>query len=381
MKYKHAIILFAFAVLCAFLGCTKKENAAPQEIPASSDGGLHAANSTEEAKPPAVYQVSAEEPEEQAFPVFFEPIHYFQPLAADETLAILRTDFYTTQILAISLERNAYRFIYELSGAVGWLSWFRSYNDSRSSFVRRGENNDGSLAPFYHIDGENGVLFHLFDVNTSFQISFDGRFVAFVPDFQANRNRVWLFSMEEKDVIAHFEVTLDSRIFLSIQQDGLSNFRVFNAIYEWGGSNAEGLLDTEKLTLQMEEISGRIPMFEDDDLPAGLLPLNDFPRLRHTLNIVLPLPAAGSELSASELVNVYSEPDFSSEVIESVGRLDPDYGGTFFRLVEIGDEVIFDGISSHWVYVQLCGAGQLDAWETDTFGWVFLGLLIYWFWG
>ena len=61
MKYKHTSILFTLVVLCIFLGCTKKENAVPQEIPASSDGGLHAATIAEEAELPTIQQASEDE--------------------------------------------------------------------------------------------------------------------------------------------------------------------------------------------------------------------------------------------------------------------------------------------------------------------------------
>jgi len=88
MKSKHTSIVFALAVLCTFLAY-------------------------------------AEEAEEQAFTVFFEPIHYFQPLAADETLALLQLPS-ATQLLAISKERSAYRIIHEVAGKDGWL--FRSYS-------------------------------------------------------------------------------------------------------------------------------------------------------------------------------------------------------------------------------------------------------------
>ena len=386
MKHKQASIVLAFFVLSAFLSCTEQESASPQEIANAVE--LRAADIAEEtplpamqqasiegANAPAIYQVSAEE---QAFTVFLEPVHYFEPLAADETLATLRTDSTTTQILAISQERNTYRFIYELSGAPTWLSWFRSYNDSRSTFLRRGLRNDNSPAPFYHIDGENGVISHLFDVSTSFQISFDGRFVAFVPDYQANRNRISLFSMEEGDVIAQFVVTLDRWISLQIFQDGISNFKIFNSTSGWNTSNAEGVLDTENLTLQMEEKYSLFRMHGDDEQPAVLVQLNDLPRLRHSLNIELPLPAPGRLISASELVNVYSEPDFSSEVIQRVERLTPPLGtGTNFELYEIGEEAMFDGITSHWAYVELISAWEDGSWWTGIFGWVFLGLMIY----
>jgi hypothetical protein len=217
----------------------------------------------------------------------------------------------------------------------------------------------------------------LFDVSTSFQISFDGRFVAFVPNYQANRNRVSLFSMAEEDVIAQFEVTLDRWIFLRIFQDGRNNFRIFNSAGEWNSSNADGVLNTENLTLQMEERYGQFPMFEGDDLPAGLLPLNAFPRLLHTLNIALPLPTIGRSFSASEDVNVYAVPDFSSEVIASAGRLHDVIGGIYFHLYEIGEEDVFDGITSHWAYVRLWRSTGLETTPTDIFGWVFLGLMIY----
>jgi len=115
-----------------------------------------------------------------------------------------------------------------------------------------------SPVPLYHIDGENGVLSHLFDIRTSFQISFDGRFVAFVPDLQANRNKVLLFSMEEGDVIAQFEVVLDGDVSLTIVQEGKSNFRIFNAIYTWGSSDVQGILDTENLTLQYGGTMGKV---------------------------------------------------------------------------------------------------------------------------
>jgi len=235
-----------------------------------------------------------------------------------------------------------------------------------------------SLVPLYHIDGENGVISHLFDISTSFQISFDGRFVAFVPDYQANRNRISLFSMEEGDVIAQFVVTLDRWISLQIFQDGISNFKIFNSTSGWNTSNAEGVLDTENLTLQMEEKYSLFRMHGDDEQPAVLVQLNDLPRLRHSLNIELPLPAPGRLISASELVNVYSEPDFSSEVIQRVERLTPPLGtGTNFELYEIGEEAMFDGITSHWAYVELISVWEDGSWWTGIFGWVFLGLMIY----
>jgi len=370
MKYQRASIVLMFFALGVFLSCSEQESASPQEIAAVE---LHVAEIAEEMPLPIIQQESNEEPEkprEQAFTVFFEPVHYFQPLAADETLVTLQTDSTTTQILAISLERNTYRLIYELTVT----SAVRSYDDSRSAFLRRGV---GGIVPLYHIDGKNGVISHLFDVNNSFAISFDGRFVAFLPDFQANRNRVSLFSMEEGDIIAQFEVTRDISIFLQIFQDGISNFRIFNSAGEWNSSNADGVLDTESLTLQMEERFSRFPMFEGDDLPAVLVRLNNFPRLRHTLNITLPLPTPESWLSASELVNVYSEPDFSSEVIQRVGRAIPMEGGTDFELYEIGEEAVFDGITSHWAYVRLWQSTGLETGPTATTGWVFLGLLIY----
>jgi len=100
VKYKQASIVLAFFVLSAFLSCTEQESASPQEIASAVE--LRAADIAEEtplpviqqasiegANAPVIYQVSAEE---QAFTVFLEPIHYFEPLAADETLATLRTD-------------------------------------------------------------------------------------------------------------------------------------------------------------------------------------------------------------------------------------------------------------------------------------------------
>ena len=369
MKYQRASIVLMFFALGVFLSCSEQESASPQEIAAVE---LHVAEIAEEMPLPIIQQESNEEPEkprEQAFTVFFEPVHYFQPLAADETLVTLQTDSTTTQILAISLERNTYRLIYELTVT----SAVRSYDDSRSAFLRMG----AGLAPLYHIDGKNGVISHLFDLNNSFAISFDGRFVAFVPNYQANRNMVSLFSMAEEDVIAQFEVTLDRWIFLRIFQDGRNNFRIFNSAGEWNSSNADGVLNTENLTLQMEERYGQFPMFEGDDLPAGLLPLNAFPRLLHTLNIALPLPTIGRSFSASEDVNVYAVPDFSSEVIASAGRLHDVIGGIYFHLYEIGEEDVFDGITSHWAYVRLWRSTGLETTPTDIFGWVFLGLMIY----
>jgi hypothetical protein len=382
MKYQRASIVLMFFALGVFLSCSEQESASPQEIAAADAVVLPAAEIAEEMPLSVIQQESNEEPEkprEQAFTVFFEPVHYFQPLAADETLVTLQTDSTTTQILAISLERNTYRLIHELSGAPTWLSWFRSYNDSRSTFLRRGLRNDNSPAPFYHIDGENGVISHLFDVSTSFQISFDGRFVAFVPNYQANRNRVSLFSMEERDIVTQFEVTIDVQFPLEIAQEGRSNFRVFHPAGEWDSSNADGVLDTENLTLQMEERFGRFPMFEGDDLPTVPIILNAFPRLRYSLNLApLPLPTPGRWLDASETVNVYSAPDFSSEVIQRVERLTPPLGaGTNFVLYEIGEEAIFDGISSHWAYVRLWHGTGLETGPTATTGWVFLGLMAY----
>jgi hypothetical protein len=227
----------------------------------------------------------------------------------------------------------------------------------------------------YHIDGENGTISPLFRVNT-FVVSSDGRFVAFMPDSGTIMNTVGLFSVEERDVIAQFEVTIDRRISLRIAQEGISNFRIFNIDDDWPYSNAEGILDTENLTLQMNEISGRFP-FEHNEIAGGPVMLNQFPRLRHTLNIALPLPNPGTRFGASELVNVHSAPDFSSEVIQSVGRRISREDSYSFRLYEIGEEAVFDGITSHWAYVRLWGAGQRDVWETDTSGWVFLGLMTY----
>jgi len=373
MKHKQASIVLAFFVLSAFLSCTEQESASPQEIANAVE--LRAADIAEETPLPVIQQVSIEEPEEQIFTVFFEPVHYFQPLAIDETLALLRLPT-ATQILAISQERNTYRLILELPVTHSWL--FRSYNDSRSAIWRIAMIPQDSLVPLYHIDGENGVISHLFDISTSFQISFDGRFVAFVPDYQANRNRISLFSMEEGDVIAQFVVTLDRWISLQIFQDGISNFKIFNSTSGWNTSNAEGVLDTENLTLQMEEKYSLFRMHGDDEQPAVLVQLNDLPRLRHSLNIELPLPAPGRLISASELVNVYSEPDFSSEVIQRVERLTPPLGtGTNFELYEIGEEAMFDGITSHWAYVELISAWEDGSWWTGIFGWVFLGLMIY----
>ena len=366
MKYKQASIILAFFVLSVFLSCTEQESASPQEIAV--------ADIAEETPLPVIQQASIEELVEEAPAAFAEPV-YFQPLAADETLAILRVNPTTMQILAISQERNAYRLIHQHTGTPAWLSsWFRFSDDARSAFLRPAALHDRRLTPLYHIDGENGTVSPLFRVNT-FVVSSDGRFVAFMPDSGTIRNTVGLFSVEERDVIAQFEVTIDRRISLRIAQEGISNFRIFNIDDDWPYSNAEGILDTENLTLQMNEISGRYP-FEGNEISVPVM-LNQFPRLRHSLNIALPLPAPESWLSASELVNVHSAPDFSSEVIQSVGRRISREYSYFFRLYEIGEEAVFDGITSHWAYVRLWGSGQFDAWETDTTGWVFLGLLAY----
>jgi len=128
----------------------------------------------------------------------------------------------------------------------------------------------------------------------------------------------------------------------------------------------------------MEELWGRSPLFEEDDQPAVSVWLNALPRLRHSLNINLPLPLVGQWLNVSETINVYSEPDFLSEVIESVWRVVPlGWGSGDFELLEIGEEVVFDGIRSHWAYVRLWSSTALETGPTNTFGWVFLGLLIY----
>jgi len=376
MKYKQASILFALAVLCVFFSCAEKENA-PQEIAVADAGELPAAEIAEEAEAPSIQQASTEEAEEPAFAAFPEPL-YFEPLAAGETLAIVRIDVSTMQILAISQERSTYRLIHELSGAPAWFRpWFFTFSDNaRSAFLRSAERHDNRRAPFYHIDGENGAISYLFDVHNSFVVSSDGRFVAFIPASETSRNTVGLFSVEERDVIAQFEVTLDKRISLQIAPEGISNFRIFNIADDWPDTNAEGVLDTENLTLLMNEISGEF-LFEGNEI-AVPVQLNNFPRLRYSLNIDLPLPAAGSELDASEPVNVYSAPDFSSEVIQSVGKRSSRWEeGYFFRLVEIGEEAVFDGITSHWAYVRLLGAGYYDVWVTNTYGWVFLGLLNY----
>jgi hypothetical protein len=375
MKYQRTSIVLAFFVLSAFLSCTEQESANPQEIAVADAAVLHAADIAEEANSPAIYQASVEIIAEQAPAAPPEPV-YFQPLAADETLATLGLDINTLQILAISLERNAYRIIQELScGPVRFLL-FRFSNNARSAFLRAG---DSGLAPLYHIDGENGVISYLFEVSPRFAISSDGRFIAIVPDFQANRNRVSLFSIEERDIVAQFEVTIDVQFPLEIAQEGRSNFRVFHPAGEWDSSNADGVLDTENLTLQMEERFGRFPMFEGDDLPTVPIILNAFPRLRYSLNLApLPLPTPGRWLDASETVNVYSAPDFSSEVIQRVERLTPPLGaGTNFVLYEIGEEAIFDGISSHWAYVRLWHGTGLETGPTATTGWVFLGLMAY----
>jgi len=384
--------LFTLVVLCIFLGCTKKENAVPQEIPASSDGGLHAATIAEEAElptiqqasedeelaHPAVQQISVEIPAEQFFSVSPEPKYFFQPLASDEMLMLLRVDenfFPTTiQMLAISQERNAYRLIHEFTGKPSiHFSDFKFSDDRRSAIWK----SDYDIAPLYHIDGENGVLSYLFEVGNRYALSSDGRFIAFVPASQAHRNTLALFSVEAGDVIAQFAITIDEILIFSpfILQEGQSDFRLFNVIDHPGFTNAEGVLDTENLTLQMNKISGFAPELNHEDMLA--VRLNNFPRLRHSLNIELPFPAHGRSLIASELVNVYSEPDFSSEIIQSVERLSFGQAGYYFELHEIGDAVVFDGISSHWAYVELCKSDGQEGWSIDTFGWVFLGLMIY----
>ena len=355
MKFKHASILFTFIVLCVFLGCTKKEIAAPQEIPANGDDELHAAEIAEEAElptiqqasedeelaHPAVQQISVEVTAEQFFPVSPEPKYFFQPLAPDETLILLRVDenfFPTTiQMLAISQERNTYRLIHEFTGKpYSRFEQFEFSHDRRSAIWKI----DGSTAPLYHIDGENGVISYLFEVEFSYRLSSDGRFIAFVPASQAHRNTLALFSVEEGDVVAQFAITIGIIFNPSIRQEGQSDFRLFNIVEHPGFTDAEGVLDTENLTLQMNKISGFAPKLNQEDMLA-VVRLNNFPRLRHSLNIELPFPAHRRSLIASELVNVYAEPDFSSEVIQSVERLSFGQAGYYFELHEIGDEVLY----------------------------------------
>ena len=377
MKYKQASIVLAFFVAGVFLSCTEQESASPQEIAAAEiaeEASLPVIQqaSVEAANSPAVYQASVEVTAEQVSAVFPELVHYFQPLAPDETLATLNLDFPLVQILAISQERNTYRVIHKLTG-VPPFSNFQFSDDRRSGIVRRGD----FVVPLYHIDGETGVVSYLFESASNTRLSYDGRFIAFSPVFQqtSRDTTVALFSVEEGNVIAQFSITRGGGFVLAIRQEDRSNFRVFNVIGEWGMYNAEGVLCTENLTFQMDEISGFVPALNQEDMLA--VRLNNFPRLRHSLNIELPLPAPRRSLTASELVNVYSEPDFSSEVIQRVGRLPFGQAGYYFMLYEIGDEAVFEGISSHWAYVRVWQSDGQEGWRTDTTGWVFLGLMIY----
>lgn len=308
----------------------------------------------------------------QITPVITEAVN-FSPLKADEILAFLKFDRTTVKIYAISLKRKTQRLIFEFPNSY-WLASILFSDDAKLCFLRSAAEDYDLKTPLYFIDGMNGTISYLFDVNYSFNISGDGRFVAFVPDYQTDRNTISLFSMEERKIINNFYFLEDKAPFLRIYRSGKSNFRIFNSTeYEYADAEAE--IDTQNSTLTTIRAGYD---FEIDVPYSGNTKtnLNTNPRLRYALNIDLPPPPLGSFFDVPEELNLYSEPDISSEIIMVIEEDQP-YRLARLELLEVGTETVVEDILSHWVKVKLWNTGTVDAWPSDIEGWCFMGLLVY----
>jgi hypothetical protein len=287
----------------------------------------------------------------------------------NEILAYLVDDS-TIRIYAISIERKTHRLIVDFSFVRDWLANIQFSDDSKFCFLRVAYYQDYNFSPLYFIDGINGTVNNLCNVTTNFCVSNDGRYVADAFRNTTGGNRIDLYDVEKRMEIKIFEWNYD-RLAL-IYRYGKNNFRVYN-ILEHDSADAEAEIDTYAQSLIMIREGGYFDANPGATNRRNRLNdehrLNFHPRLMRDLNIAPPVKKLGFYM-ASENLQLFSEQSFSSEIITTIER------GESTDILEIGNEIIIDGIKSNWVKVELYYHGEMDAWSSGFIGWCFGGYLV-----